>query len=1014
MSMKQRYLLGLVLFTMSVGLLSGPGCSAARSQHFLDRMGISKGICVVLGDPECKLALDLAYNSKLLIYMQFAGSKDVEKCRQIVDRVGTYGRRIYIDGGSLNSLHLADNLADAVLAVNRAANEVPESEVLRILRPRGRAILGQKEMVKPVPEGLDDWSHPYHGPDNNPQSRDQIIRAPYLTQFFADPQYGPSPQVAVASTGIVFKAFGNCAWHTREEPFLNKLVAYNGYNGTMLWDRDLAKGVPVHRNTMIATPQALYYADDKSCKIIHPMTGKLLDEIIPPERIAGGTYWKWMGLQDGILYALIGAQEFKDDVKRWGRRKHGWPWTNISKGYNKPKHTWGFGKNILAIDPKTKNVLWHRHEDDAVDSRAMCMNKGRIYIFRFGTYLACLDAKNGNVIWRKDKDRHPEFFQAMGKYSNRQDWRSNWRTVAYLKCSDKALYFAGPQMEKLFVVSADDGSVLWEHPFNNYQLVIRPDGIYSINNQQDKKPSKKFDPLTGKVLADLNIAHRGCTRVTGAVDSLFFRASGGSLRFDLEKSTPLWISPMRPQCHDGVTISNGMLYWWPWACDCQMSISGVIGLGPAGKFNFTPVADESKRLEKFVADATAITPLSESAKDWPTFRANNKCTITSEAAIGKTGRLLWQCQPRPYQYTTLTAPTMAGGLVFIGAADGVVQAFDAETGKTKWKVYTGGAIRFPPTIWQGRALVGSGDGCVYAFEAATGRLLWRFRATPSDRKIPVFGSLLSIWPVASGVIVEDGIAYFAAGILNYDGTYVYALDAATGQIKWQNNSSGHLYPEAPTGVNVQGHMLLNDGKLYLAGGTSVSPAIYDIRTGKCLNDPKQLAECEATCPRGWELSLIGDKVTVAGRPFYADLRYPVFDDTVKKKMLHASNGKRDIVWLNNGPIHCFDPLGKQDLNKCAGTPKNWKFKKRIPIWGQFNVSKKALWSFDSRPSFAVALCENAVVVGRQNELSVLDLDNGGALWSQPLSAPPVPYGLAVDAEGRVAVTLKNGKVVCFQ
>ena len=31
-----------------------------------------------------------------------------------------------------------------------------------------------------------------------------------------------------------------------------------------------------------------------------------------------------------------------------------------------------------------------------------------------------------------------------------------------------------------------------------------------------------------------------------------------------------------------------------------------------------------------------------------------------------------------------------------------------------------------------------------------------------ERKIPVYGALLSTWPAASGVIVEDGTAYVAA------------------------------------------------------------------------------------------------------------------------------------------------------------------------------------------------------------------------------------------------------------
>ena len=110
--------------------------------------------------------------------------------------------RVFVGRGPRNNLHLADNVADAVVAAGDASG-VPETEVLRVLRPQGRAILGKKELVKPFPPGVDDWSHPYHGPDNNPQSRDQVARAPYLTQFLADPRYAPVPQVAVASAGRV-------------------------------------------------------------------------------------------------------------------------------------------------------------------------------------------------------------------------------------------------------------------------------------------------------------------------------------------------------------------------------------------------------------------------------------------------------------------------------------------------------------------------------------------------------------------------------------------------------------------------------------------------------------------------------------------------------------------------------------------------------------------------------------------------------------------------------------------
>jgi len=494
-------------------LISGSALPrSAPVQQVVDAVGAPRGICVVVGPSACERALEIAKASELLILMQVPEAKDFEPACRAVAEAGYYGNRIFIETGS-QRLHLADNVADVALVLGDAG-EFGEQEILRVLRPGGKALLGDRMVVKPFPTGVDDWSHPYHGPDNNPQSNDKVIVAPYLTQFMAEPRYAPLPQVGVASAGRMFKAFGHVAFKVREELFLNKLVAFNGYNGTILWQRDLAEGVMIHRNTMIATPAALYVGDNQSCKVIDAATGKLLDEIIPPVEVAGGTFWKWMALEDGVLYALMGEQEQSDATKRWKSEKHGWPWDPISEGWNQPEHPWGFGRNVLAIDPKTKKVLWSHREEEPIDGRAICMKNGRLYFFRFGKYLACLEAKTGNELWRKTPQNASALFASLGEHQNRQDWRTNWRTTCYLKCSDKALYFAGPPVGKLLAVSTQDGSILWENAYSNFQLVLREDGLYGISGQIDKHPSVKFDPLTGKVLAEIPQPRRACTRPT--------------------------------------------------------------------------------------------------------------------------------------------------------------------------------------------------------------------------------------------------------------------------------------------------------------------------------------------------------------------------------------------------------------------------------------------------------------------------------------------------------------------
>ena len=463
-----------------------------RDSSMLEKMGVTRGVCVLLGDSTGRLAVELAHMSDLLIYVQSPQDQDVQTVREAADAANLYGTRIFVDKGPKTKLYLADNLADAVVALG-GAKDISKSEAMRVLRPQGKALFGRDVLVKPSPPGVDDWSHPYHGPDNNPQSNDRIARGPHQTRFLAEPRYAPLPQVAVASAGRVFKAFGHVAFKTREEPLLNKLVAFNGYNGTILWQRDLAEGVMIHRNTMIATPTRLYVGDDKSCKVIDAETGRLIDEIIPPVKVAGGAFWKWMAIENDTLYALTGEQEQRDPTMRWRREKHGWPWNPISKGFNQPDgikdsrkaylaHPWGFGRNVLAIDLKTRRVLWNYRENEPVDGRAMCMKNGRIHIFRFGSYLTGLKAKTGDVVWVSHQNsRRVLCFNRMDRSVLKRnmanprnqflvDWtklgvrdKPLWshdckESVAVATCGNAVVI---AEASKVIALSIDDGRLLW-------------------------------------------------------------------------------------------------------------------------------------------------------------------------------------------------------------------------------------------------------------------------------------------------------------------------------------------------------------------------------------------------------------------------------------------------------------------------------------------------------------------------------------------------------------------------
>lgn len=869
---------------------------------------------------------------------------------------------------------------------------------MRVLRPGGKYLAGDKILVKPVPRGTDDWTHPYHGPDNNPLSNDQLARAPYATQFLAKPWYCPIPEVTVISGGRVFKAFGHIASKPREYKWMNTLIAMNAYNGTILWKRKLQPGFMIHRSTMIATPETLFLADNDSCKLIDAATGKLKGEIVPPRDKVDGPSWKWMALENGVLYALLGESERRAPDVHANKQSKGWAWSKLGQSFRArgEKYPLGFGRTILAIDPPTKKVLWYHREDKLLDSRALCMKNGRIYFYSHHNFLAALRAKDGEVLWRTSD---PELLEAIGTHHPAQQPSTGWASSAYVKCSDDALFFAGPTRGKLLAVSAKDGKKLWEHPNGNVQLVLRDDGVYAFDQTRygrgRKSGSLKFDPLTGKVLARFKFSRSFCTRATGNADSLFIRRGGGSTtRYDVPTGKRSSVDVVRPGCTDGVITANGLVYWGPWLCDCASVMRGMLALAPSPKRKGEMKATEAERLETFGARAREAAPFAATSSDWPTYHSDNvRSAATSAALPTKRPDVLWKKE----MSAVPAAPVAVGGLIFAAARNGIVRAIDAESGEVRWTAYTGGPIYFPPSIWKGRAYVGSGDGWVYAFEATSGRPLWRFRAAPIERKIPVYGSLSSTWPVAGGVLVQDGVVYAAAGIVGHDGAHVYALDAVGGGIRWRKSTAS---------LNVQGNPLLHDGRLYIPGsGNPRALQTFDIATGE------SQARRQGIPFHGRELILAGGKVTASLPKLYA----PNKNYRERRGVaLRAAGGGVIIMQSRN-------QTGAREIMRLTEDVE------LVSPYGPRNLPRPAtLWStkvFDENTG--IALGSNAVLVMGENQnprkpdapstfgLAALKIESGEALWKVDLPARPIYWGLAIDRSGRIVVALEDGRILCL-
>ncbi|MBI5393780.1 MAG: PQQ-binding-like beta-propeller repeat protein, partial [Verrucomicrobia bacterium] len=254
-----------------------------------------------------------------------------------------------------------------------------------------------------------------------------------------------------------------------------------------------------------------------------------------------------------------------------------------------------------------------------------------------------------------------------------------------------------------------------------------------------------------------------------------------------------------------------------------------------------------------IVAVSVFAPASLDAADWPMWRCTANRTADSAEKLPAQMTLRWAREYRPrvpawedplnqdlMSFDTVFEPVVLGDRMFIGFNDAdKLVALDIRTGREAWTFYADGPVRLAPAAAQGKVYFASDDGCLYCVNAADGTLAWKFRGGPSARKALGNGRLISAWPARGGPVIRDGVVYFAASIWPFMGTFIYALDAATGKPVWVNDGTGAQFIKQPhnapafAGVAPQGSLVATEKILLVPGGRSI-PAAFDRATGKFL------------------------------------------------------------------------------------------------------------------------------------------------------------------------------------
>jgi outer membrane protein assembly factor BamB len=160
-----------------------------------------------------------------------------------------------------------------------------------------------------------------------------------------------------------------------------------------------------------------------------------------------------------------------------------------------------------------------------------------------------------------------------------------------------------------------------------------------------------------------------------------------------------------------------------------------------------------------------------------------------------TGRERWRFNSAPIE----SSPLLKNGRLFFGSWDHKVYAIDAKTGRKIWSFATDNQVNTSAAYWKGRIFIATDGGTLYSLAARTGKLLW---SAQSQSK---FGSR-EFW------YATPTVAYGRVYIGNTDGT-MYVYGAKTGHLLWARPLGTYIYGAAAV-ENRRVFVGTYDGKFY--------------------------------------------------------------------------------------------------------------------------------------------------------------------------------------------------------
>jgi len=743
---------------------AGPAESA---REILNATGIRAGLIVHVGCGDGALTAALRANDSMLVHGLDADARKVQQARASVRSRGLYGQVAVAKLGG-DRLPYADNLVNLVVSEDLGA--IRKGEVMRVLRPGGKAYVrhgGEWTLtVKPWPDGIDEWTHFLHGPDNNAVARDKVVGPPRHMQWVGAPKFARAHE-QLASLSACVTAAGRLFYIIDEAPVVDirlpsrfVLVARDAFNGVVLWKRPLADWAEQLRRFRAGPPDLPFRLAVEKDRVyvtlgIHAPVS-ILDA-------ASGKTLQALADTEGARQVLRIGEKLIVLVDS-GPQNNAAIDSQIRRGLKPAPGV----RKIDAFDASSGERAWTAETRSFVQPTLAA--QGQRLLYQTTKSLHCLDLATGNELWTVP--------MPMSLKGHELGWESPTLVV-----QDGVAYSA--DFKRIVATAVEDGRELWSRPaspgYNSPPDVLLIEGLVWTKGKGLARLG--LDPRTGEVKKTVSspkgYMHARCYR-NKATERFILLGNQGTQFLDVE-SGESWLNYwLRGTCQYGVLPANGLLYVTPDSCACNLKVklNGFWALASTRQDGTQ--ADEDGRLETGPAYSKVIASKDDAARDWPTYRSDAARRGAARTSVEPKLERAWKVRLGG----KLSSVTSAAGLVFIASVDThTIHALSAESGACAWTFTAGARVDSPPTYSRGSLLFGSADGWVYSLRAQDGELAWRYRAAPKSRLVFANGQLESAWPVHGSILVRDDEVIVAAGRSSYidGGIHLHRLELATGR-----------------------------------------------------------------------------------------------------------------------------------------------------------------------------------------------------------------------------------------